>query len=123
MHHFKQSSSTDGPVCHAHQINGGEEEATVSGDTATIMFELTGPDAANLATEFRILLQEINPDDDTGTVLTDITCATASSADPPFTVTCDFDPGKVLYSNFNVHVVYSGTSEIGTPRENGLCPL
>ena len=49
---------TDNPVCHLHQINGGSEEAAVVGDTATAMFEGTGPSAANVVSDYIIRFQQ-----------------------------------------------------------------
>ena len=50
--------TTDNPRCHLHQINGGEEEATViGGNTATVMFEGTGPSPDNVVTDYRVILQ------------------------------------------------------------------
>ena len=49
---------TDNPVCHLHQINGGVEESTVVGNTATVMFEGTGPSAANVISDFIIRFQQ-----------------------------------------------------------------
>lgn len=50
--------TTDNSRCHLHQINGGEEEVTLTGgNTATVMFEGTGPSPANVVTDFRVILQ------------------------------------------------------------------
>ena len=76
-----------------HQINGGELEAIVVGNSATIMFELTGPTFDNLATNFRILLQEIPP---VGRAvgIDDVTCSTIGQLGSSFTGICDFDTGE-----------------------------
>ena len=77
-----------------HQINGGELEAIVVGNSATIMFELTGPTFNNLATNFRILLQAIPPGGSSAVDIDDVTCSTIGQLGSPFTGTCDLDTGE-----------------------------
>ena len=79
-----------------HQINGGVEEATVIGNSATVMFEGTGPSVDNVITDFEIRIQR-----DTGRELNDVgsplMCSTAATdAFPPFTITCSVDNGMVI---------------------------
>ena len=60
---------TDNPRCHLHQINGGEEQATViGGNTATATFEGTGPSPDNVVTDYRVILQREEPEN----VFTDV---------------------------------------------------
>lgn len=54
--------TTDNPTCDIHQINGAEEEATVVGNSATVMFEGTGPSSNNVVSDFRVILQQQQPD-------------------------------------------------------------
>ena len=86
---------TDNPRCHVHQINGGEEQAAVVGNTATLMFEGTGPDVNNLANDFDIVIEEIQPN---GLIVVRATvvCSSASPAPSPFTVSCSVNTGKTL---------------------------
>lgn len=58
--HVYISLYTDNDNCNLHQINGGAEEANVVGDTATVLFEGTGPIITNVVTEYdtRIQLRE-----------------------------------------------------------------
>lgn len=85
--------ATDNPVCHLHQINGGEEEATVIGNTATVMFEETGPSMDNVVTDFRIALQR-EQDFGTGTVEQEILCSQANGALLTFGVSCTVNTGE-----------------------------
>ena len=86
---------TDNERCHLHQINGGAEEVEINGNSATAMFEGTGPDEDNGWTEFQIVLQQqVQP----GQPYLDLqiinSCDSASPALQPFGVTCSFDACK-----------------------------
>ena len=89
----------DNIVCDVHQINGGEEEATVVGNTATVMFEGTGPSADNVVTDFDLRIRrerETEPGifDD---IVVGPTCSTAATeTPPPFTMTCSVDDGRAI---------------------------
>ena len=105
------SIPTDNPRCHVHQINGGEEQATVLGNTATIMFEGTGPafpTADNLVTQFNVEIEQQLPN---GAFMTRtvVDCATASqNPSPPFSVTCSVDPGEELNTVTSLSILHMG---------------
>ena len=65
------------------------------GNSATVMFEGTGPSAGNVVTDFRILVDLLNPT--TGVFITqhEFPCSDTAAA-PPFTATCVVDAGKAI---------------------------
>ena len=87
------SSATDNVRCHVHQINGGEEEATVVGNSVTVMFEGTGPSADNVATDFRILVE--NAVLGVFEVQEEFPCSNTAAASI-FNATCTVDAGKAI---------------------------
>ena len=89
------SSATDNVRCHVHQINGGEEEATVVGNSATVMFEGTGPSAGNVVTDFRILVDLFNPATGVFDTQHEFPCSDTAAASP-FTATCVVEAGKAI---------------------------
>ena len=75
----------------------------INGNSATAMFEATGPDEDNLWTEFKIVLQQR---DQPGMPYMDLqtvdSCDLASPALQPFGVTCTFDNCKQYQSECSI---------------------
>ena len=85
---------TDNTVCHAHQINGVDEEATVVGNTATVMFEGTGPISTNVISDFLIEIQRVQPN---GSIMElDVFLCSTAAPSPPYTATCQVDAGEAF---------------------------
>ena len=83
-----------------HQINGGVEEATVIGNSATVMFEGTGPSVDNVVNEFEITIQMgINVGDP-------FLCSEAASAPSQFTVTCSIDDGTATTITYIIIMLF-----------------
>ncbi|CAI8042442.1 hypothetical protein GBAR_LOCUS23568 [Geodia barretti] len=91
---------SDVPVCDVHQINGGVEQATVDGNSATVLFEGTGPSVDNVVTDFGLSIRRASAN-----IVTGLMCSTAATQAPsPFTVTCSVDNvghGEVTVSGFD----------------------
>ena len=63
------------------------------------MFEGTGPDVNNLANDFDIVIEEIQPNIQPNglmVVRASVICSSASPAPFPFTVSCSVNTGKTL---------------------------
>ena len=89
------SLTTDNVKCHVHQINGGDEEATVVGNSATVLFEGTGPSAGNVVTDFRILVDLLIPATGMFETQHEFPCSNTGAASP-FTATCAVEAGKAI---------------------------
>ena len=84
------SLPTDNPLCHIHQINGGVEQATVTGNAVTLLFEPSGPTALIVTREF-----EFGIEVETGGNFEEFLRLPCGGSESGFTVTCFLDPGKI----------------------------
>ncbi|CAI8048180.1 Disintegrin and metalloproteinase domain-containing protein 8, partial [Geodia barretti] len=82
---------SDVSVCDVHQINGGVEQATVDGNSATVLFEGTGPSVDNVVTDFGLSIRRESAGEFEN-IVTGLMCSTAATQAPsPFTVTCSLE--------------------------------
>ena len=65
------------------------------GNSATVLFEGTGPSAGNVVTDFRILVDQLNPATEMFETQHDFPCSNTGAASP-FIAICDVDPGKAI---------------------------
>ncbi|CAI8042439.1 hypothetical protein GBAR_LOCUS23568, partial [Geodia barretti] len=102
---------SDVPVCDVHQINGGVEQATVDGNSATVLFEGTGPSVDNVVTDFGLSIRRASAN-----IVTGLMCSTAATQAPsPFTVTCSFFLLSISYPIVgHGEVTVSGFDSSGT---------
>ena len=96
-------------ICDVHQINGGVEQATVVGNSATVRFEGTGPSVDNAVTDFELSItreSETVPGE-FDNIVTGLGCSTAATQAPsPFTVTCSVDDGRAIAIITALLVIY-----------------
>ena len=101
------SLTTDVPVCDVHQINGGVEQATVDGNSATVLFEGTGPSVDNVVTDFGLSIRRASATGEFDNIVTGLMCSTAATQAPsPFTVTCSVDNGWAIAITTVLLVIY-----------------
>ena len=103
------SLTTDVPVCDVHQINGGVEQATVDGNSATVLFEGTGPSVDNVVTDFGLSIRRASATEpgEFDNIVTGLMCSTAATQAPsPFTVTCSVDNGWAIAITTVLLVIY-----------------
>ena len=82
---------SDNSQCNLHQINGGEEEAEVVGNSATIYFEGTGPSVDNVVRDYDIRIEERQADGEFVRLGDIFQCSDTSSA--PISVQCSVETG------------------------------